>query len=259
MEQAFTSEDRNRIRGALVSYAKAHQIGVPTLRERIAKATGRTRNVPSGNDPYLIDQKTLQRFLKNSHRTNDAFLVPLAEFVSRHSVGERDDLLSSTLAAYFGAPLPVESMQALADTTELAGTYEIYGPRTLFPDESDLPASARWRGRAAASGNVVFSANQGRFALNIRESEYLDGSALNDDQRCRNVCEGALIQFGAVIFAVLRNQLSRLPKSYWLRLSADGALAGTVIEGSVRRDVESDYVYTASDDYLFRKIEEEEP
>ncbi|MGE0061415.1 MAG: hypothetical protein AB7T86_04980 [Xanthobacteraceae bacterium] len=256
-EQTFTAADRTRIRAALLAYAKEHRIGVPTLRERIAKATGRTRNVASGKDPYLVDQKTLQRFLKDSHRTNDAFIVPLALFVEGRPILQATDHLGATLAAFFG-PSSGEARK-VSDASHLAGSYEVFGPRTLFPDTPGTSEPARWRGRAAPSGTATFAAQGDKLYLSASEYDYFDSAVCDGSTGKRSACEGAVVSFGHVIFALLRNQLSYLPKTYYLRETTDGALAGSVVEGIVRRDQESSYSYAASDDYLFRRIEADAP
>lgn len=251
----FDEDEREHIRRALNQYRLDHQIGVPTLRQHISIATGRTRSDPRGNDPFLIDQKTLQRFLKGSHRTNDSFLIPLAQFVSSLPAPPAANRLGTALSAFFG-PSSTGSASDLSDPAHLAGAYDIFGPRTLFPETSDPQSGAHWRGRAQPSGRAVFSAESGKpLYLNISEREYIESAETADEDGKRNTFSGVLIQFGAVIFAILREQFSRLPKTYYLRQSSDGTLSGTVIEAAVRRDVESYYTYSSSDDYLFRKTE----
>jgi hypothetical protein len=67
----FDTQERERIRAALIGYMKEHLIGVPTLAERIKQAHPRQMEIPL---------KTLQRFLAGK-RTQDMALNICAAFV----------------------------------------------------------------------------------------------------------------------------------------------------------------------------------
>lgn len=62
----YDDQDRDLIRRQLIGYMDQYHIGTPTLQARVAEATDRSLDE--------VNNKTLQRFLAGTHRTNDSFV-----------------------------------------------------------------------------------------------------------------------------------------------------------------------------------------
>lgn len=214
-EQTFTATDRARIREALLAYAKVHRIGVPTLRVRISQATGRTRNVASGADPYLVDQKTLQRFLKDTHRTNDAFIVPLALFVSSNEP-QRDDVEEFAIGA--GRFMGVNPSDGLPVSCGLFSVLREKRPKAPVLDHPfELEAISKIELSALESGG-------------IRATEQMFWTEQNMppvDKEYRMTYEGIAFERYAPLIIFLRNALTGYPRSFWFyRFNTEGEYYG---------------------------------
>ncbi len=79
----YDTAKRRRIRTALINYMQAHRIGTPALAKRIS--TGNAKGIS-------VVLKTLQRFLTDQTRVNDAAVEAYADFV-RKLPGRPYDLL----------------------------------------------------------------------------------------------------------------------------------------------------------------------
>jgi hypothetical protein len=114
---AFDEPARRRVRDGLRSYMRAHRIGAPTLQARIIEADApRFREVPLS---------TLQRFLRDAHRTADAHVALCAEFLEKagESVAAEDTGFAPALAGFIGMPDDPLTLADEALQAELAGDY----------------------------------------------------------------------------------------------------------------------------------------
>lgn len=93
----FDQAARAGVRQGLIDYMKRHAVAVPTLFKRIAGAT-RPEDIP-------ISLSTLQRFLANSHRTDDMYVGALGRFLDRCDTNCSDAGLGRSLAAFYEARL----------------------------------------------------------------------------------------------------------------------------------------------------------
>ena len=212
--QDFGTAERDRMRAAILRYMEEQKIGVPTLRERIAKATGRTRNVPSGKDPYTIDLKTLQRFLNNTHRTNDAFFVPLAQWLK--------DL-----------PPPTDEVGAFADSAVRFFDSAIRSRREagLFLGTLKVlhPAPAE-KMRILKKGDDNFvpfatmdvSQDGAENILRVTEEVFApDDNQATPANGYRRLYEGVAVDLNIPVMIILRNVMTGYPKSFWLYQYSD--------------------------------------
>ncbi len=95
---------RERIRQALLAYAKEHKIGVPRLAARVKETVHRNPEIPV---------KTLQRFMKGEVRTLDQYVGFLAQFVDKMAQVDPTPRLGVALSAFYSSK----------DRTDWAGTF----------------------------------------------------------------------------------------------------------------------------------------
>ncbi|MBN8913091.1 MAG: hypothetical protein J0H65_13765 [Rhizobiales bacterium] len=200
---AFDAPERARMRAALLRYMEEHRIGVPTLQGRIAQASGRSTE--------LIPLKTLQRFLADSHRTNDAFLVPVYQFSK--DLPERHDeftAIAGGLVSFYSPP-GSGSEPRPPGAFSLLGAFDVYEEGT---DQSD---------RATQTGRMTFDPEQSPPALLVREHQYLPGNStgLNDPA---HIFEGIVVSFGMFQIGMMRSTLTHLPRIHWFAFGRGFAL-----------------------------------
>lgn len=210
----FDQADRDRLRAAILAYAKTNKVGAPSIQLRIAEATKRT-----------IDQvplKTLQRFLKGEGRTNDGFLVPVAEFIEKVGAITPLDTIAHELGAFF-ARGGTEEEAADEVPARIARTYEVVAGSAKFKNIKVIRSGAIENpdepyGRCVISGT-------GR-SLKVQELETAPDSTGADGAFRPPANEGVVLYFAPLLFMLLRNNLTRLPRVYWLREQEDGKLVG---------------------------------
>ena len=185
---AFDHQQRGGIRQELLGYMRAHKVGVPTLCKRIMDADPRRRELPLS---------TLQRFLKDAHRTMDSYVGLCAQFletVEKETAGEGGEL-GAALAGFVAADEQAELSDDLR--TVLAGEYRQVMSREA--EAADGPTA------------IEIASVPGRAFMQVNETRTSPGGG-----RVRHRFEGALAPSGLVVFAVLRSVLTHLPKVYWL-------------------------------------------
>lgn len=224
----FDAAERERIRRALLAYARENRIGSPNLQLHIAEKTGRT-----------VDQlgalKTLQRFLLGEGRVNDGFVAACALFAERAGAMTPHDELARDLGAFFARDIADHPADEVP--SRFAGDYAIWAGETTFANlkvqikgqdkNPDVPY-----GRCRISGS-------GR-GLKVVETGATPGSDGADGAIRPAANEGMMLYFNPLIFVLMKNRLTRLPRIYWLREQQDGGLAGHAMQGD---PVESDNDY----------------
>lgn len=203
-KRTFSQDDRARLRASLLDYMKEHKIGVPTLQLRIAQAAGR--------EPHLLPLKTLQRFLADTTRTNDSLLSLCFQFAESVKPKAEGEALAEAAAAFFDAPA--------------SGGEGLNG---------------RWIGAAAGNkrGIVVVAAGVDRTSVTtselvidtpenakgLRIRETVTNPAANRtakyDPGFRHRYEGMALSFSPLLCVILKNTLTRLPRTYWLNSDPD--------------------------------------
>lgn len=203
------------MRSALLRYMQENRIGVPTLQVRIAQTSSRSVD--------LIPLKTLQRFLAHSHRTNDAFLIPVYQFSSGLPAQDGDTGIAQTLGRFFRN---ATSAVAAGDArTAFAGSFAVFlekdPPKVL--GRKDAPFRAR-------KSHLSARADEERGVSVLVEEVFIsdDGSPLHRDSEFRHRYEGFALDIHAPVIALLRNVLTGFPKSYWLYPDGNQGFRGYV-------------------------------
>lgn len=220
----FDQADRDRIRRALLRYMRDNAIGVPTLQKLIAEA----------NDLSLdrVPLKTLQRFLGNTHRTNEAivrfcnrFAVDLDEVDPITALGEQASaFLGVWRSGHDCRPVPPElaavyAGRAEAESPATEGMRLILNSSTQKTDwvafsQLDIEQPA---GRPFAVAREVVT--------NWQKKHPAPDSDTPETEPCRTY-EGIVLHPNDCLFALLRNTLTGAPRIYWLSRFNDHPLAG---------------------------------
>lgn len=241
----FDETERNRIRRALLRYMEENRIGVPTLQRLVADA----------ND-IVVDRvplKTLQRFLGDTHRSNDAMVRFCQKFIAGSLADDPLDRLGEQLAAFHAIPMP-EGGEAHSGPPltldQCAGAFEGIGPVRaqglvlLDPNNvtnvSDLSLTVSPAADFARAAETV---------TNWRNEARPQGDT-------RRAYEGVAVVTATGLLVALRNMLTGTPRTYWLTADADG-LAGQGAEpvGSLDRDPPSVFDRLAFEKISFRRAE----
>ncbi|MHC2424229.1 hypothetical protein ACVII1_007230 [Bradyrhizobium elkanii] len=242
----FNLADRERLRAALRNYMQENRIGVPALQLRIADATDRS--------PELLPLKTLQRFLADCGRTNDAFLQPCFQFAQTLPPAAKTDDFARELGGFFGVTT-VDSAGAPQDgPVRLAGRYRVSAERRerklrVFGSD-DIEFTLGY-------STCVIEGHEGaRFAF--REEVFNPGMVDPVPKiGIRHCLEGALLFFDPLVFVVAKNLLTRLPRAYWLREFEGGRLAGYGMEAAFLHELDAPRPYSHPVDFSFDRVDVE--
>jgi len=218
----FDQADRDRIRRALLRYMREHAIGVPTLQKEIAAANALSLD--------RVPLKTLQRFLGNTHRSNEAMVRFCDRFIGNAAGPDPIADLGEQVAAFLGVwrsghqvrPVPPDLMGVFAGRAEAAraasGSIRVY--RSSAED---------W----VAFSRIEIESLASRPFAAVRETVTnwnrrpvptgLHGAAETEPRRAY---EGIAIHPNDCLFVLLRNVLTGAPRLYWLRRFADHPFAG---------------------------------
>lgn len=217
-ERTFDLAERARLRRVLFHYMKQHKVRTSELCKRIAEATGRIRNSPDGANPYLVARRTLERFLNDERRTNDAFLIPIAQFAETlPGYSDPLDTLSDALEVFFRIDAFHSSAPAMQGWFEQKSTHE---PAYLIQ-----PASSPDPERMTRVAHMCVEPLQGRFALRVDVAPAPAEDIVPTDQIWTQVghrSEGVMVAFDHFLFALLRDTVTNLPKVHWIQQTKDG-------------------------------------
>lgn len=138
----FDDAMRAEIRRRLIDYMERHEIGAPTLYSRILSTAPK----------HVFERRTLQRLVKNEHRTQDPVYEACLLFLAAS-----DDLvtrLGQEMSALFGEPPPKEKRRRRRGDPDrpapvagapapvpptLAGTYRVYGKGAIRQPGEPIP------------------------------------------------------------------------------------------------------------------------
>jgi hypothetical protein len=223
-----------------------NRIGVPALQLRIADATDRS--------PDLLPLKTLQRFLADCGRTNDAFLQPCFQFAQTLPTTGKSEDFARELAGFFGVVVADAGGAAKGAPVRLAGRYRVSAKRrersmrVLDNDDDEFTLGY--------STCTVEGDEGARFSF--REEVFNPGLVMPiPENGTRHSFEGALLFFDPLVFVVAKNRLTRLPRAYWLREFEGGALIGYGMEAAFLHDLDVARPYSDPLDFAFERIDEE--
>ena len=212
VKNRFDQADRDRIRRALMRYMQDHAIGVPTLQKEIAAA----------NDLSLdrVPLKTLQRFLGNTHRSNEAMVRFCGRFVAATSSETNPiDALGEQIAAFLGVWREGHGCRPVPQ--ELGGSFKV-------KTKAAAAMGVRlWNPTRAPSDKVPYSALEialiaGRAFALVRETvtnwtrQNMEPPSTDAATIPRRSYEGILIHPNGSFFALMRNVLTGAPRTYWI-------------------------------------------
>ncbi len=240
----FDASERDRIRRALLRYMEENRIGVPTLQRLVAEA----------ND-IVVDRvplKTLQRFLGDTHRSNDAMVRFCQKLIADTFADDPLDRLGEQLAAFHAtpmqdsesAPTPPLTLEQCAGAFNGVGPVRAQGLVLLDPQNvtkvSDLKLAVASAARFARAAETV---------TNWRYEAQPQSGA-------RRVYEGVAVLTATGLFVSLRNTLTGAPRTHWLTADGDG-LSGQGAEPlwSLDRDPPSVFDRLALEKIAFRRAE----
>ncbi|MGB3834032.1 MAG: hypothetical protein WA975_19460 [Mesorhizobium sp.] len=200
----FDQADRDRIRRTLLRYMEENRIGVPTLQKLIAEA----------NDLALdnLPLKTLQRFLGDTHRSNDI----MVRFCHRFAAGLPDDdpvssfgeAVASFLNLRAGGtgwwPLP----------PDLTGRFE----SRAEPAQNRMVAMPGGFDHWVPFSTLTVSAATTRPFATVTETitNWHRRAGDNDGSAARRAYDGVLFHPAGAYCAALRNVLTGTLRIYWL-------------------------------------------
>lgn len=180
----YDDEMRARIRAALDSYMERYHLGAELMHNKLYDFDPLKRD---------IGRSTLQRFIRNSHRTNDAYVGLIVSFLESEGVELPDldaDQLENFEEALADFLLPPESDgDAVDQKLEIAGRYQ--------PEDPNVP-------------NTTIRITPSSEATKLRIWEEQNHGIVSYHY------EGVLVARGNHLFGVLRNVLTHEPRVYWL-------------------------------------------
>lgn len=206
----FDQADRDRIRRALMRYMQEHAIGVPTLQKEIAAANNLSLD--------RVPLKTLQRFLGNTHRSNEAMVRFCDRFVASASGADPIEALGEQIAAFLGVwregqgcrPLPQELAGHFRTRTKTAAL----GLRLWSP--------AKQPSERVPYSDLEIAVLPGRAFGLVRETvanwtrQDMEPPSTDAATIPRRSYEGILIHPNGSFFALMRNVLTGAPRTYWI-------------------------------------------
>lgn len=246
----FDQASRDRIRRVLLRYMEQHGIGVPKLRERIA--------VANGFDPIdIVDQKTLQRFLADSHRTRDEFVGYCQAFTEMNSDDAPLEEFGEAIVAFLGVRL-TDGGTFRPIPAEWTGTFR--GRARRAPDAgTNLRLSLGEADDWVSFSEIVIEVPPHRLFAIVRETVHNwtrrppVPSETGGETIPRRVYEGVALYPNGTLFAVMRSILSGAPRTYWLAGAGSGRLGGKGDEARTRLNGGDRLVL--GDDVLFDPVE----
>jgi hypothetical protein len=201
----FDQADRDRIRCALLRYMEDNRIGVPTLQKLIAEA----------NDLALdrLPLKTLQRFLGDTHRSNDIMVRFCHRFAE--TLPEDDPLASfgEAVAAFAGAPLDGTGWWPLPG--DMTGKFE----GRAEPTQSGMAFSPDGFDHWVAFSTLTVTTLPSRPFAAVSESVTNWNRRTAGDpaaSAARRSYEGVLFHPAGAYCCLMRNVLTGTLRLYWL-------------------------------------------
>lgn len=197
-QAAYSQEERERLRLRILDYMDSHQIGVPTLQQRIAAATGRSADE--------IPLSTLQRFLVGRRRTNDVFVKLCQTFVLTLAAAQGYAAFGEALGAFYRAADGKGDSDA-ATCAKLAGQFQLFGRAENGEAEQTPFASLE----LSPMANIPFSQ---------AKENVIDEPGRNNGQKLtkarRREFDGVALARDGGLLVILRDVLTRADRAYRL-------------------------------------------
>lgn len=195
---AYDAKARARIRARLRSFMEQHRIGVPTLKDRIERADKRGRELPLS---------TLQRFLRDSHRTMDMYVEMCAGFLAANDwLREPADFgepLHAFLQGHKPDPLAGFSIGSLKGSYAAKRFAAKIDPVPELLQGGESHSTVRLRTKKDAAYLLV-------------EEDEPDVRLPREDAGRQYTYDGVALLFGHDLYVFLRSCLTRRPRHYCL-------------------------------------------
>jgi hypothetical protein len=226
LKNRFDQADRDRIRRALLRYCQEHAIGVPTLQKEIAAA----------NDLSLdrVPLKTLQRFLGNTHRSNEAMVRFCDRFVGNTAGTDPITALGEQVAAFLGVWRSGHDCRPVPPM--LAGSFAGRTKSALEPGQTMRILSKDRPSPSVPFSQVTIEQLPGRAFASVRETisnwnrqvpnTAIDAARDDAETQPRRAYEGIVLHPNGALFVLMRNILTGTPRLYWLGQYAGNRLIG---------------------------------
>lgn len=218
----FDKAERDRIRGKLLRYMEDNRIGVPRLLQLIMDANDLK---PRRDGKLPIAQSSLQRFLGDAHRTNEALVAFCAKFAEDLPADDPLTTLGEALTTFMQGKGGQSSLQAFAEA--VIGTYD----GTVNKLRNHMFILGHTVPEVPYSRLVIGPRITGSFATvheTVHEGQLLDGSP---NPAMWRVYEGVILQPGRQMFALMRNVLTGSARTYSLTSYLEDGPLGSVLRG----------------------------
>lgn len=215
----FDEAERQSIRRTLLRYIDENSIGAPTLQRLIAAANG-----------ISVDQlplKTLQRFMADTHRSNDLMVRYCHHFVIDQLAPDPVTAFGDQFAAFLGVWHDGRDCRPVPP--DMAGSFASHTKEALPPGQTMRVSRA---GDLVPFSRIQIDLLPGRVFAVIRETiinwKALPSGAADDGLPTtpRRDYEGVMIHPHGALFAIMRNVLTGTPRTYWLNRQADNKVLG---------------------------------
>lgn len=225
VKNRFDQADRDRVRRVLLRYMQEHAIGVPTLQKEIAAA----------NDLSLdrVPLKTLQRFLGNTHRSNEAMVRFCDRFVASTSDTDPIDALGEQLAAFLGVWRDGHGCRSVPQ--EFGGSF-VTRTKTATATGLRLWTPTKQQSERVPYSNLEITLLPGRAFGSVRETvanwtqQEIEPPSPDAETIPRRCYEGIVIHPNGAFFVLMRNVLTGAPRTYWIAKYTENRLLGQVHE-----------------------------
>lgn len=213
--------ERDRIRDTLLRYMRENRFGVPRLQQLVADANGTAiDNVPL---------KTPQRFLADSHRSNDMIVRLCARFAAGLPEADPVTALGDQLASFLGVWRSGQGCQPVP--ADLAGSFAS-SARLALPPGQNLRILPKGGPEYVPYSEVGIDLLPGRAFASVREIVFnwtrqpLTAPAIEPETTPRRAYEGVAIHPNGALFVLMRNVLTGTPRTYWLDRAPGSKFAG---------------------------------
>jgi hypothetical protein len=124
----FDEAEREQIRGALKRYKAANRIGDPGLQQNMLAAFSMAPDFVKKVESGFVPLKTLQRFLKGAHRTEDAMILRYRKFLELVRTPPPYEIMGEAIVVFYANAPTGEDRSAFNETVarSFARIYRCY-------------------------------------------------------------------------------------------------------------------------------------
>jgi hypothetical protein len=120
--------EREQIRGALKRYKAANRVGDPALQQHMLSAFRNAESFTKKLEDEFVPLKTLQRFLKGAHRTEDRMILRYRKFLELVRTPPPYEIMGEAIALFYANAPTGERRPAFNErvASSFARTYRCY-------------------------------------------------------------------------------------------------------------------------------------